>query len=208
MVDEPTVYIVDDSPDVRNSLSWLVQSVRLRAHACDSGEQFLAGCHPDQPGCLVLDLRMPGMGGMQLLESLATRGIQLPVIVFTGHGEVETAVRAMKAGALDFVEKPFTQQGLLEKIQKALQEDKRRRQAREEKVRIARRIAQLTPRESEVLELISSGLTNRAIAKRLGISEKTVEVHRAKIMEKMHAGSLAELIHMVNRNQLWTTGIP
>lgn len=208
MANEPIVYIVDDSVDVRNSLSWLVESVRTKAQAFESAEQFLAACRPDQPGCLVLDLRMPGMGGMQLLESLQAKGIHLPVIVFTGHGEVESAVRAMKAGALDFVEKPFPQQGLIEKIQKALFEDRRRRQTREEKIRIARRISQLTPRESEVLQLIFAGLTNRAIAKRLGISEKTVEVHRAKIMGKMNAGSLAELIRMVPRNHFPTTGTP
>lgn len=208
MATEPIVFIVDDSADVRSSLSWLVESVRMRAQAFDSAEQFLNACCPDQPGCLVLDLRMPGMGGMRLLESLHERGIYLPVIVFTGHGEVESAVRAMKAGALDFVEKPFTQQGLIEKIQKAMREDRRRRQAREEKVLIARRISQLTPREKEVLDLLFHGLTNKAIAERLGISEKTVEVHRAKIMGKMSASSLAELIRMVNRSQSPTTGIP
>ena len=208
MTTEPIVYIVDDSADVRSSLPWLVESVGIKAQAFASAEHFLAACRPDQPGCLVLDLRMPGMGGMQLLESLQGKGIHLPVIVFTGHGEVESAVRAMKAGALDFVEKPFTQQGLIEKIQKALLEDRRRRDAREERSRVARRMAQLTPRENEVLGLIFAGLRNRAIAKRLGISEKTVEVHRAKIMEKMEAASLAELIRMVNSNYSQTKGIP
>lgn len=208
MPNEPIVYIVDDSPDVRNSLSWLVESVRVKARACGSAEQFLAACDSDQPGCLVLDLRMPGMGGMQLLESLEAKGIHLPVIVFTGHGEVESAVRAMKAGALDFVEKPFTQQGILEKIQYALREDRQRRQKRDERRRVAGRMSQLTPRESEVMELICDGLTNREVARQLEISEKTVEVHRAKIMGKMSARSLAELIRMLNPYHSSAKGIP
>ena len=193
---DATVYVVDDDDDVRGALRWLIESVDLNVEDYESAELFLDAYDQDRPGCLVLDLRMPGMGGLGLLESLPSKEIHLPVIMLTGHGDVPVAVRAMKAGVMDFVEKPFTDQDLLDKIQKALHEDARRRKALEERSAVNSRLAHLTPREMEVLEHLVRGQANKVISADLGISERTVETHRKNIMEKMEAKSLAELVQM------------
>jgi FixJ family two-component response regulator len=193
---EPTVFVVDDDEDVRNALCWLIESVALNVETFESAERFLEVYDGRRPGCLVLDLRMPGMGGLGLLESLSSRKIHLPVIMLTGHGDVPVAVRAMKAGAMEFVEKPFADQDLLDKIQKALQEDAGRRRVLGEHTLVKSRLDDLTPRELEILERVVKGQANKVISADLGISERTVETHRKNVMEKMQAKSLAELVEM------------
>jgi two-component system response regulator FixJ len=192
-----TVFVVDDDSDMRQSLKWLIESVGLPVQAFDSAEQFLEGYQPARPGCLLLDVRMPGMGGMRLLEHLQKAGIDLPTIVFTGHGDVPMAVQALKAGAFDFVEKPATHQQILDRVQDALaaERDRRARQSRRHAWETA--LTHLSQREREVLDGVVEGRSNKVIAMELGISERTVEKHRHSIMQKMGAGSLAELIRMV-----------
>lgn len=192
----PTVFVVDDDEDVRNALRWLIESVDLTVATYPSAEAFLASYTPRQPGCLVLDVRMPGMGGLGLLEHMRTEGIELPTIILTGHGDVPIAVRAMKSGAIDFIEKPFTDQDLLDQIQRALREDARQRSQQLERAEVTARAETLTPREREVLRRVVQGQANKVISAELGISERTVETHRKKIMDKMQARSLAELIQM------------
>ncbi|QKT02931.1 response regulator transcription factor [Ectothiorhodospiraceae bacterium 2226] len=196
MSPKPTVFVVDDDTAVRESLRWLIESVGLDVHTYASAREFLESMEPSQTGCLVLDIRMPGMSGLELQEALAERGSALQVIIVTGHGDVPMAVRAMKAGASDFIEKPFNDQMLLDRIQQLLKkaEDSWETQARRE--RIMGRYEHLTPREREVMALVVEGKSNKRIALDLGVSAKTIEVHRAKVMEKMEAGSLADLVRM------------
>ncbi len=193
---QPTVFVVDDDEDVRNALRWLIESVDLTVATYPSAEAFLDHYTPSQSGCLVLDVRMPGMGGLGLLEHMRVEGIELPTIILTGHGDVPIAVRAMKSGALDFIEKPFTDQDLLDQIQHALKEDAKRRSQQFERAQVLSRAEMLTPREREVLRRVVQGQANKVISAELGISERTVETHRKKIMDKMQARSLAELIQM------------
>ncbi len=192
----PTVFLVDDDQAVRESLRWLIESVGLNVATYDSAQAFLENYYPGRAGCLVLDLRMPGMSGLELQEKLVAQGSQLPIIIITGHGDVPMAVRAMKAGAVDFVQKPFHDQELLDRIHEALEQNARTRQAMAERTKITARLAHLTPRELEVMDGVVAGKSNKVIAAELGISGKTVEVHRAKIMEKMQAKSLAELVQL------------
>ncbi len=194
---KPTVYIVDDDANVRRFLSGLISSIDLEVEAYGDGKEFLDAYRPRKHGCILLDIRMPGMGGLELQRELRERAIRLPVIFVSGHGDVEIAVCAMKAGAVDFIEKPFNNDHLLDRVQKAVAEslNAHRTQARQDE--IERRIASLTPRENQVLDLVALGETNKSIAQQLSISQRTVEIHRAKVMEKMHAGSLAELVRMV-----------
>lgn len=201
-----TVFVVDDDEDVRHALRWLIESVDLKVATYESAEAFLAAYTPSQPGCLVLDVRMPGMGGLGLLEHLRANGIVLPTIIITGHGDVPIAVRAMKAGAMDFIEKPFTDQDLLDQIQRALKEDARLRSQQRERAEVLSRLQTLTPREHEVLQRVVQGQANKVISAELGISERTVETHRKKIMDKMQARSLAELVQMTLLTHL--TSIP
>lgn len=191
-----TVFIVDDDAAVGNSLAWLVESVGLEARAFTSASDFLDAYHPDTRGCLVTDLRMPGMSGLDLQAELAARGDPLPVIVITAHGETKSAVAAMKGGALDFVEKPFSDHSLLECIQRAVALDLERRASRQHAAEIAQRVGWLTPREREVLDCVVAGQSSREIAAALGVSVKTVEVHRSRIMRKLHAGSVAQLVRL------------
>jgi FixJ family two-component response regulator len=193
---EPAVFIVDDDAAVRRFLGGLIESVALRVEAYASAQDFLAAYDPDRPGCLVLDVRMPGMSGLELQRELAERAIGLPVIVLTGHGNVQLAVHAMKAGAVDFVEKPFDNELLLDRIQKAVAESVRARGERIKRDEIAQRLQSLTPRERQVLDLVVAGETNKGVARRLDISERTVEIHRANVMHKMHARTLADLVKM------------
>lgn len=196
---EPTVFVVDDDPAMRESLRWLIESVGLRVETFATGSEFLQHYHPARGGCLVLDVRMPGMSGLELQEKLRAQGVTLPVIILTGHADVPMAVRALKAGAMDFVEKPFSDQLLLDRIQHAIEADRAARRVQREIRDIEERIAQLTPRERQVMERVVAGKANREIAEELGLSPKTIEVHRAHVMDKMQAGSLAELVQIVIR---------
>jgi FixJ family two-component response regulator len=193
---EPKVFVVDDDADVRKALKWLIESVNLQAELFASAEEFLDGYAQELAGCVVLDVRMPGMGGLALLERLQERGCHLPIIILTGHGDVPLAVRALKAGAFDFIEKPFAGQPMVERIQKALEIGQEQRKNALEINEIAARMALLTAREREVLSLVVDGKANKTISAELGISEKTVETHRKNLMEKLRARSLADLVHM------------
>jgi FixJ family two-component response regulator len=197
MNNEPTVFVVDDDQAMRHSLKWLIESVRLRVRTFASAEDFLQTYYPGQAGCLLLDVRMPGMSGLELQSYLAREEICLPVIIITGHGDVPMAVKAMQAGAMDFIEKPFDDEALLSSIRRALETDEKRRGERVQRAEIATRLAELTPREHEVMDMVTDGKANKEIAAALGVSAKTVEAPRARVMDKMRADSLAELVRMV-----------
>ena len=197
MTRDPTVFVVDDDEAVRRFLGGLIASVGLRVETYASAREFLDAFEPGSPGCLLLDIRMPGMSGLELQKELAERAVGLPVIILTGHGDVQLAVHAMKAGAVDFIEKPFNNELLLDRIQKAVAEGVLADSARVKHDEVTGRMRLLTARESQVLDLVVAGETNKGVARRLDISEKTVEVHRAKVMEKMRAKSLAVLVKMV-----------
>jgi len=194
---QSTVYVVDDDDAMRESLTWLIESVGLNVETYASADEFLESYYPGRPGCVLLDVRMPGMSGLELQGHLQKQQVTVPVIMITGHGDVPMAVRAMKSGAIDFIEKPFNDEQLLESIRNALAIDDTRRDEQSFKAEVASRLAQLTPRESEVMDMVTAGKSNKEIANTLGVSAKTVEAHRAKVMEKMEAGSLAELVRLV-----------
>jgi len=193
---EPTVFVVDDDPALRKSLRWLMESIGLRVLTFASAQEFLSVYEAEQCGCIVLDVRMPGMSGLELQERLREQGCELPMIVMTAFGDVPMAVRAMKSGAVHFFEKPIGDQVLLDEVQSALAEDVRRRQEAQLHRDAAERYARLTAREAEVLELVVAGLSSREIGVQLGVSFKTVEAHRAKIMRKMDAESVPHLIRL------------
>ncbi len=193
---EPTVFVVDDDDAVRNSMRWLVESVGLRVETYASAREFLETHDPNQPGCLVLDVRMPGMSGLDLQEKLHENGIVIPIIVVTGHGDVPTAVRAIKAGAVEFIEKPVNDQLLLDTIQHCIDKDVEYRRESATRGVIAARYVSLTPREREVMAQVVAGEPNKVIARNLDLSAKTIEAHRAAVMRKMEADSLASLVHM------------
>ncbi|MCG6859920.1 MAG: response regulator [Chromatiaceae bacterium] len=201
MTREPTVFVVDDDLEVQDALRWLIESVALPVETFASAEGFVDAVGPDRPGCLVLDVRMPGMGGLRLLESLRTLEIRLPVIVLTGHGDVPLAVRAMKAGAIDFVEKPCADQDLLDRIYGAMQRDAELRAETARRAAISEQLEALTPREREILERLVKGQANKVIAAELDISERTVESHRRHIKEKLQVRSLAELAQIVLKHR-------
>jgi len=192
----PTVFIVDDDPAIRKSLTWLVESVDLTAEAYESAAAFLDAFGDDRPGCIVCDIRMPGMSGLDLQERLRAMGSNIPVIILTGYGDVTTAVRAMKAGACDFFEKPVGDQVLVEQIQRAIARDAAQRAGRGEQELLGQKLRRLTRREQEVMTLVVEGHSSRQIAAQLGVSFKTVEAHRAKVMRKMQAKSVPHLIRM------------
>lgn len=196
MSPEPLVYVVDDDEAVRRFLGELIASIGLRVEAYSSAQAFLDGYRPEFAGCLLLDIRMPGMSGIELQRELAKRASVLPIIVITGHGDVELAVEVMKAGAVDFIQKPFNNELLLDKVQKAATESVRLADAHRRSREVVQRIGLLTPRERQVLDLVIGGETNKGIARRLGIAERTVEIHRANVMDKMQAKSLADLVRM------------
>jgi FixJ family two-component response regulator len=193
---DPTVYIVDDDPDMRDSLRWLLKTVGLRSVAFPSAADFLRGYGGERPACLVLDVRMPGISGLDLFEELAARGLQIPVLFITAHADVPMAVRAMKSGAVEFLEKPFNGQILLDKIQRAVKGDADRftRQADLDEVRT--RLEKLTDKEREVLEMIRNGRPNKEIAILLEITPRAVELRRASLMRKLEVGSLPELLRL------------
>jgi FixJ family two-component response regulator len=194
---EQKIYIIDDDEALRDSLVWLLESSGYRVAAFDSAEAFLAAWSEAFTGCLVLDVRMPGMSGLELFEELTRRHSLLPVIFITGHGDVPMAVSALKKGAADFIEKPFSDRDILALIEQCLATEREQRGKRRQEADTHRRLGLLTQREREVLELIIAGKLNKQIADVLGISIKTVEVHRARVMEKMAAHSLAELVQQV-----------
>ncbi len=192
-----TVYVVDDDDAVRNSLRLLLKSAGLTAEIAASAPEFLSGYDPGHPGCLVLDVRMPGMSGLDMQHELNMRGATLPVIFITGHGDIPMAVEAMQQGAFDFLQKPFRDSDLLERVQRALARDAQNRTRLRHTDRIRERLSSLSPREREVLELVTQGKANKMVAGDLGVSQRTVEIHRAHVMQKMEAGSLAELVRMM-----------
>jgi FixJ family two-component response regulator len=195
-LDDQTVFVVDDDGDVRKALRWLVESVGLKAETYGSAEEFIGACSPETCGCLVLDVRMPGMGGLGLLENMSSLDIHLPVIVLTGNADVSMAVRAMKAGALDLVEKPFADQDLLDKIGAALREAAQRRKDRIRWAAVSARLARLTRREREVMDRLAEGKPSKLIAAELAIGLRTVETHRKRVMQKMQVRSVAQLANM------------
>jgi RNA polymerase sigma factor (sigma-70 family) len=196
MSPEATVFVIDDDPAVRESLQWLIESVGLNVETYSTAQEFLDAFDRDRPGCLVLDVRMPGISGLDLHDQLASQQIRIPVIIITGHADVPMAVRAMKAGVVDFIEKPFSDELLLDRIRAALELDAKIRVNQSHRTEVETYFAQLTPREREVMGLVVAGKSNKQIAAELGLSQKTVEVHRAHVMQKMHADSLAELVQM------------
>ena len=191
-----SVFVVDDDDAVRNSLRLLLKSVGLPTVAFASAREYLDSWHPAQPGCLVLDVRMPGMSGLELQEELNRRGAIIPVIFISGHGDIPMAVEAIQHGAFDFLQKPFRDQDLIDRVQRALAADHANRQSLAQRDVLRQRYGSLTPREQEVLVLVTKGKANKVMAGDLDISQRTVEIPRARVMEKMGAQSLAQLVRM------------
>jgi FixJ family two-component response regulator len=196
---EATVFIVDDDPAVLKSLSRLLRAIRFTVVTFGSPQEFLERHDPHTPGCLVLDVAMPGLNGLELQEALTAKGSPIPIIFLTGHGDIPMSVQAMKGGALDFLTKPVHDKDLLKAVEAALEKDRIDRQSRAELDDIQERLATLTPREREVLIHVVSGQLNKQIAYDLGTVEKTIKVHRARVMEKMKVGSVAELVRLTER---------
>ncbi|CAM4443007.1 MAG: Response regulator protein TmoT [Legionellaceae bacterium] len=193
LINEATVYVIDDDTALCESLHWLIESIGLRVRIYNNAKDFLNEYRPEMKGCLLIDIRMPGLSGYELQDILISQHNRLPVIMMTGHGDIPMAVRALKAGAIDFITKPFNAQYLLEQIQKAIQQDSARTQVPEYTI-LSKRFSSLTSREKEVLEGVVAGQLNKEIAYDLGISLKTVELHRSHVMQKIQAKSLAELV--------------
>jgi two-component system, LuxR family, response regulator FixJ len=193
---KPTVYIVDDDQSIRHAMEFLMRSVGMDYAIFHSGDDFLSRYSNEFAGCLLLDIRMPGLGGLEIQEKLNEMGSTLPIIFITGHGDVPMAVEAMQKGAVDFIQKPFRDQELLDRIGTAMQADRERRSEQRLKADVQARISKLTKREKEVLDLVVTGKPNKVIAYELGVSQRTVEIHRARVMEKMQARSLADLVKM------------
>lgn len=196
-----TVFIVDDDQAVAASLRWLIETVRLPVEVFPSAREFHDRFDAARPGCVLLDVRMPGMSGLELQQRLAARGrYHLPLIFVTGHGDVQMAVRAVQAGAFDFIEKPFNDQDLLDRVQRAVAHDAVQREREDQRRHLRERFDALSAREREVLDLVVQGLSNKAVANQLGLSAKTVEFHRAKVMEKLQARSVADLVKLAMRH--------
>ena len=196
---DPVIFVVDDDPSVRSALERLIKSAGFRVQTFDTARSFLNSAPYDAPCCLILDVRMPQMSGLELQDEMALRGLDMPIIFITGHGTVSMSVRAMKAGAMDFLEKPFEEHQLLDAIQAAIEKDRQAKQRQAEIMQIQERAASLTPREYEVFKLVVSGMLNKQIAYELAVSEKTIKVHRAHVMDKMKAKSLASLVRMAEK---------
>jgi two-component system, LuxR family, response regulator FixJ len=194
---EPTVFVVDDEAVVARSLRWLIESVGLKVATFSSAREFLASYHPQQPGCLILDVRMPGMSGLELQKRLKLQGVTLPIIFITGHGGVQTAVTALQAGAVDFLEKPFDDQRMLDLVQKAIALDAEQRRRAASMADATARFGSLSTRERQVLDQLIDGRTSKEIARALGLSAKTVETYRANVMEKMGVSKVPHLVKLM-----------
>jgi FixJ family two-component response regulator len=199
---DAVVFVVDDDASVREALRSLFQSVGLGVEIFASARAFLEAARPDAPGCLVLDVRLPGLSGLDLQHELTKAGVSLPIVFITGHGDIPMTVQAMKAGAVEFLTKPFRDQDLLDAVQQAIERDRAARNERADLEELRSRFDSLTPRERQVMALVVSGLLNKQIAAELGISEITVKIHRAQVMQKMEADSLAHLVRMAGRLDL------
>lgn len=195
----PVVFVVDDDPSVRSSLKFLISSIGLQVESFDSADVLLKRKLPDAPCCLVLDVRLRGLSGLDFQRELASRNRHMPIVFITGYGDVPMSVRAMKAGAVEFLTKPFRDQDLLDAIRIALKKDQARREQEKEVADLKDRFVSLTPREQEVISMVVSGMLNKQIADELGTAENTVKVHRSRGMEKMHAQSLADLVKMMEK---------
>ena len=202
MTAPPLVFVIDDDASVRSSLKFLLSTVGLQAETFDSADSFLHKKRPDVPSCLVLDVRLPGVSGIDFQRELTARNISIPIVFLTGHGDIPMSVRAMKAGAVEFLTKPFRDQDLLDAVRVALDRDRTRREHETELADIRRRFDSLTSREQEVLSMVMNGMLNKQIAAELGTAESTVKVQRSRAMEKMQAESLAHLIKMMQKLQL------
>jgi FixJ family two-component response regulator len=196
---EPTVFVIDDDKAVRLAIKNVLESVGLGAQAFASPREFLKSECADAPGCLVLDVRLPGASGLDFQNELAAAKVEIPIIFITGHGDIPMSVQAMKAGAVDFLTKPFRDQDLLDAVHKAMERDRLRRELQTEVMEVRKRFNMLTPREREVMELVSAGLLNKQIASQLGTSETTAKIHRRQVMRKMQAQSVPDLVRMTER---------
>jgi RNA polymerase sigma factor (sigma-70 family) len=199
MTQPPVVFVVDDDPSVRSSLKFLMSSVGLQVESFDSADALLQRKLPDAPSCLVLDVRLRGLSGLDFQRELAARNCHMPIIFITGHGDIPMSVRAMKAGAVEFLTKPFRDQDLLDAVRVALEKDRERRERKKEVSELKERFNSLTPREQKVISMVVAGMLNKQIADQLGTAENTVKVHRSRAMEKMHAQSVAELVKMIDK---------
>ena len=197
--EEAVVFVVDDDSAAREAIRSLLDSVGLRVETFGSAQEFLASQRPDAPACLVLDVRLPGVSGLDFQRDLAARNVAIPIIFITGHGDIPMSVEAMKAGAMEFLTKPFRGQVLLDAIHKAIERDRAARQEQSKVAALRERLATLTPREREVMQLVISGLLNKQIASEFGASERTVKIHRGQVMRKMGAKSLPDLVRMAER---------
>jgi FixJ family two-component response regulator len=206
MTEAAVVFVVDDDPSVRSSLKFLISTVGLHVETFDSAEAALQKLTPDAPACLVLDVRLRGLSGLDLQSELAARNCQVPIVFITGHGDIPMTVRAMKAGAVEFLTKPFRDQDLLDAVRVALEQDRARREQEKEITDLQQRFDSLTSREREVISMVVAGKLNKQIADQLGTAENTIKVHRSRAMDKMHAQSVADLVRMIEKLKRLSNG--